>query len=206
MGLSEPARQALKGQADELVDEIRKIEQPIERLLEEREALQKQIDEIKSGSRDLKEAVNVLMNLIGEEKPYGEPKANDSAPAAADYESPGSGRAERRCPKCKSTVYVGVRKKGCPKPDCDGALQVPNKDPDPGDDPDEDDLDSDDDIDSGSECSDPPMPVDDEEWRRPGPGTIKKGCNRCNRAVHVLPHCTICPDESCRGNLVDTKK
>ena len=103
MALSEAARQALKGQAQELIDEIRKIEQPIERLIAEREALQKQIDEIKSGSRDLKEAVNVLMNLIGEEKPYGEPKANDPAPAAADYESPGSGRAERRCPKCEST-------------------------------------------------------------------------------------------------------
>ncbi len=202
MGLSEPARQALKGQADKLVEEIRKIEQPIERLLEEREALQKQIDEIKSGSRDLKEAVNVLMNIIGEEKPYGEPKANDSAPAAADYESPGSGRAERRCPKCKSTVYVGVRKKGCPKPDCDGTLQVPNKDPDPGDDPDEDDLDSDDDIDSGSECSDPPMPVDDEEWRHPGEGRVGKGCRLCQRGIYAAGTKTIGPDPGWAGALV----
>ncbi|KKL69527.1 hypothetical protein LCGC14_2114040 [marine sediment metagenome] len=142
------------------------------------------------------------MNLIGEEKPYGEPKANDSAPAAADYESPGSGRAERRCPKCKSTVYVGVRKKGCPKPDCDGTLQVPDKNLDPDNDPDEDDLDSDDDIDSESECSDPPMADDDEEWRHPGEGRIGKGCRLCQRRIYVAETITICPDPECAGALV----
>ncbi len=205
MGLSEKANQALKGQAHELIDEIKKIEEPIERLVAKRDALQKNIDEVQETSRDLKEAANVLMDLCGEEKPYDIPKRKE----VVDYRKPGRLRVKKICDTCGETVYVPHMKKKCPLDGCKGRVEKPEPalelDPEPEDDP-EDDLESDDDIDLGPERSDPPMPVDDDSWRRPGPGLEKKGCNRCNRPVYVLPHCTICPDEMCHGHLVDVKK
>jgi hypothetical protein len=199
MALSEKASQAIKGQADELVAEIWKIEEPIENLVAERDGLQKKIDEIQETSHDLKEAANVLMDLIGEEKPYDIPKRKE----VVDYRKPGPKRGTKKCDACGETVYVSHAQKKCPLDGCDG--RVERYDP-------EDDLESDDDIDPDPDDdeepdrSDPPTPADEEDWRRPGPNKVKKGCNRCNRAVYVLPHCTICPDEVCRGNLVNAKK
>ncbi len=201
MALSEKANQALKGQADELIAEIKGIEEPIEKLVAERDALQKQIDEIQETSRDMKEAANALMNLCGGEKPYELSKRKE----VVDYLKPGPKRFPRKCDVCGETIYVSYAQKKCPLDGCNGRVEKldPEPDPDPEDDP-EDELDSDDDEEP--ERSDPQMPVDDEAWRQPGPGLTKKGCNRCNRPVYVLPHCTICPDEACRGHLVDVKK
>ena len=214
MGLPNATSKALRKQADGLVAEIKKIEEPIEKLAGERDALQDKIDQIQATTRELKEAVNILVRLFGEENLYDIPKAKETAA----YLKPGRWRFEKICASCGETAYVAHHRKACPFDGCDGRLDKPDSGPEPEDEPDrqddaEEELESDDDIkhdleddnDEEPECSDPPMPVD-ESWRRPGEGTVKKGCNRCNRVVHVLPHCTICPDELCRGHLVDTKK
>lgn len=136
MALPEAQRKLFKKQADDIVASVTKMEDAMAKMVSEKEALEAElkqkiaekqtaIDLLFRERREHQEAVNQLMEMAGEEKPYDIPAVSPGR--RSDYTQPARNKVKRVCPECGTTVYVGKARMGCPVESCPGKLSGEGK-------------------------------------------------------------------------------